>query len=771
MKINVVDAIMGAGKAQPLDSLVFTKDGYKTMKDITIGEQIYGDDGLLHNVVGIYPQGVKKVYEVRFSDESHTECCGEHLWTYQKPQDKLKGIYRTESLNQIMQNQLYKETNRGDKNWQYFIPITKPIRFKNVKLPIDPYVLGVLIGDGCYSSKKQASITLTNSEKNIIEKVSKKLGDEYLLNPINETRKTNTTSYTIVDTTIHSRQQNIKGVHINRLLIEFDNLKLLQKKADKKKIPHIYLYSSIDDRIELLRGLIDTDGEVDNNNIVFSTTSCELAKQVKFLVQSLSGTAKIQNRQTYYTYKGERRKGLPSYRIHIKMPNEIIIFSSIKHKSNYKKGNTYPNRSIRSIKYIGEKECQCILIDSESHLYLTNDLIVTHNTSSAISFMNNSNEDTKFLYITPYLTEVKRIIENCPSKKFRQPETYGSKLKGIKYLFDQGYNIVSTHALFREFDDEIIDLAYTNNYTLIMDEVTEVISTYAISKQDLETILDKYATVGDNGLIKWHDEDYKGKFEEVKRLCGLDCLAIYGGAAMMWLFPISTFKAFRNIYILTYMFEAQTQKYYYDFFGVDYNYLYIKHENDEYSLSEDRVIYKTIDYKNLIHICDVEKLNMIGDREYALSKKWFERNRENKLIKQLKNATSNFFKNYTKTKSNENLWTCFKDYKSLITGKGYAKGFLASNIRATNEYRDRIAVAYLVNKFFNPFIKNFFTQHDVSVDEDAFAVSEMLQFIWRSAIREGKEIWLYIPSSRMRTLLQNWIEEIDNQKENINDER
>jgi hypothetical protein len=125
----------------------------------------------------------------------------------------------------------------------------------------------------------------------------------------------------------------------------------------------------------------------------------------------------------------------------------------------------------------------------------------------------------------------------------------------------------------------------------------------------------------------------------------------------------------------------------------------------------------------------------------------------------LKNSTSNFFKNYTKTKSNENLWTTFKNYQNLLCGKGYAKGFLSSNTRATNEYRNRIAVAYLVNKFFNPYIKNFFVQQGVKVDEDAFAISEMLQFIWRSAIREENEIWVYIPSRRMRNLLEKWIDD------------
>lgn len=387
-------------------------------------------------------------------------------------------------------------------------------------------------------------------------------------------------------------------------------------------------------------------------------------------------------------------------------------------------------------------------------------------TTGAINFINDADEDTKFLYITPYLTEVRRIIESCPSRKFRQPDTYGTKLKGIKYLFDNGYNIVSTHALFREFDEEIIDLAYANNYVLVMDEVTEVIAPYNITKQDLETVLEKYATIENNGLLKWHDQDYKGKFIEVKRLCDLDCLAIYGGSAMMWLFPISTFRAFRDIYILTYMFQAQTQKYYYDFFDIHYKYLYVKQENGKYIFTDEKVIYNTLDYSKLIHICDVEKLNSIGDSEYALSKSWYERNQNNKLLRKLKNNVSNYFKNYTKTKSNENLWTTFKDYQMFIAGKGYAKGFLSSNTRATNEYRNRIAVAYLVNKFFNPYIKNFFLQHNVEVDEDAFAISEMLQFIWRAAIREGKEIWVYIPSCRMRFLLETWILSVNKKEEN-----
>jgi hypothetical protein len=231
---------------------------------------------------------------------------------------------------------------------------------------------------------------------------------------------------------------------------------------------------------------------------------------------------------------------------------------------------------------------------------------------------------------------------------------------------------------------------------------------------------------------------------------------------MLWLFPVETFRAFRDIYILTYMFNAQTQKYYYDYYGITYKKLYVSGDSvDTYNFTSKEITYQVPDYSKLIHICDNEKLNRIGDADTALSKTWYIRNKNNQLIKQLKNNTTNYFRNYIKSKSNENLWTTFKDYKEAVSGKGYSKGFLSSNVRATNEYRDRNTVAYLINKFFNPCVSNFFTQHGVEIDDDAYAVSEMLQFIWRSAIRDGKEIQLFIPSSRMRNLLIKWINNVN----------
>lgn len=397
-------------------------------------------------------------------------------------------------------------------------------------------------------------------------------------------------------------------------------------------------------------------------------------------------------------------------------------------------------------------------------------------TSAAINYIKESPDDLKIIYVTPYITEVERIKQACANKKFIEPIKYTNqtpKIVHLKELLNKGKNIVTTHALFHHFDDEIIDLCYSQNYVLFMDEVTDVIEQYQIEKVDLDILLDKFVDVNRNtGLLEWRDgaDDYKGRFREEKRLCEMGCLAMYGGSVMLWMFPVKIFNAFRESYILTYMFNAQMQKYYYDYYGIIYKYLYTVGDNkDNYCFTEEEHTYKAkYNYKNLINIIDDKKLNMIGDSPNALSKTWYERNKDNILLKQLKNNTFNFYnnkliafneetQNYEKSKSNNNMWTTFKDYKKLVSGNGYAKGFIPSNMRATNEYADRTAIAYLVNKYFNPFIKKFFTSHGVIVDEDGYAVSEMLQFLWRSAIRNGKHITVYIPSSRMRELLENWI--------------
>ena len=413
-------------------------------------------------------------------------------------------------------------------------------------------------------------------------------------------------------------------------------------------------------------------------------------------------------------------------------------------------------------------------------VYIVDEIMGRGKSWAAINYMN-SHDDEKFLYITPYLDEItERIIPSCPNKEFITPDDkrMGTKTRHLKSLLNKGKNIASTHALFKRFDEELIEICRAQNYTLIMDEVTEVVEKYEIGPEDLNTLMEKYVDLDEKtNLFHWREskQNYKDqKFLREKRFCDLGCLGKYGEDVMMWLFPIQAFNAFRKVYILTYLFNAQIQRYYYDFYKLPYSYLYVKGDSiDTYSFStEYSPTVKSVDYKSLIHIYDDDKLNAIGDMPNALSKTWYMRHcatPDSVVIKKLKGNIYNYFHNITNSKSGQTLWTTFVDYEKRIKGRGFASTCIACNLRATNMYRDRTTLVYAINKYLHVYVKGFFIQNNISVDEDGYALSEMLQWIWRSAIRDGKPIWIYIPSSRMRGLLQQWIEDNSIEDNSIED--
>ena len=389
-------------------------------------------------------------------------------------------------------------------------------------------------------------------------------------------------------------------------------------------------------------------------------------------------------------------------------------------------------------------------------------------TSAAINYINNLDEDTKVIYITPYLNEVQRIKEECSEKNFYEPQEYGTKKNGLKKDLLKGRNIVTTHALFQHFDDDIIELCKLQNYILFMDEVADVVDKFALVQKDLETLIKYYVTVNpETGQVYWRDElvNYSkyGVFYTAKKLCDSGCLYLFNDTLMIWMFPVKVFKAFSQSYILTYLFDAQMQKYYYDFYNIKYNYLYVTgNSRNNYSFTTEKQETKIeYDYKSLIHINEEDKMNRIGEAPYSLSKSWYKKNIDKPVVEVLKNNTFNFFAyKVQNNKASNNLWTVFKDYRDNLKGKRYTKGFAPCTARATNQYKDRINVAYLINKFYDHNIYNFFHSKGIQMNEDLFALSEMLQFIWRSAIREGQEIYLYVPSSRMRGLLKTWIDDM-----------
>ena len=311
---------------------------------------------------------------------------------------------------------------------------------------------------------------------------------------------------------------------------------------------------------------------------------------------------------------------------------------------------------------------------------------------------------------------------------------------------------------------QTVELLKSNDYILILDEVFNVIEQCNISKYDVNMLINEGHSRIENDYLIWNeDKEYDGQFNNIKYLSVNKSIIVYKDVILIWMFPVEIFKAFKDAYILTYMFKAQEQYYYYKMNGVKVEYYYAYLDDNKYRIHIKDNNYDTIEgnIKNklneLINICDDDKLNAIGDNKYNLSHSWFNSSNNVSLVKTLKNNIINYFINKNKAKTNTILWTTFKDQKDKLKGKGYTKSFISCNLRATNDYSDRYNLAYCINIFNQPFIKQFFNSKGIEINQDLYALSELIQWLWRSRIRKGESINIYIPSSRMRNLLLNWL--------------
>jgi len=377
-------------------------------------------------------------------------------------------------------------------------------------------------------------------------------------------------------------------------------------------------------------------------------------------------------------------------------------------------------------------------------------------TSWAIQFINE-NPEKSFIFVTPFLAEIQRIKEACPATGFCEPLQLGEgKLNSFHHLLREGRNIATTHVLFARATEETRQLIEAQGYVLIVDEALTVLEEIDLKKHDLENLLDHSAYIDDSGYLVWYNKEYSGRFDDIKSMV-TNFKVFVSSIGLVKTIPPETFTCFREVYSLTYMFACQIQRYYFDLFQIPYSYWKVCKSGDRYELIEHN--FKPDDTLGIkINICQNSKLNAIGDKETALSKNWYMKN-ERTGLKVLKNHTYNFFHNLMKSPGHLNLWTCFKKYKDKLRGKGYSKGFLPANARATNDYKSTTSIAYLVNRYVRPSIVQLFASYGIKVDEDQYALSEMLQFIFRSNVREGGEVCLYIPSSRMRSLLTKWLQQ------------
>lgn len=358
----------GTGKCLPLNSDIMTLTGYKKMKDIQLGDSLIDGLGKECKVIGIYPQGIQPVYKVTFSDRTSTLCSLDHIWRvgwYSNKQATVKWDDLT--LKEIMKRGLKKKNNTS--GWKFRIPIPK-INCWNNSVPIDPYLLGVLLGDGDLGSSSNIKVSLY--EKDIFNKIKIILNNLGYDLHLCDNNKSEIKDYSIVCST------ETKG------FINYINNLDIRCRSIEKHIPQEYLFTTFENRIKLLQGLFDTDGYIDShNNFIFTTSSPKLSEDFAFLVRSLGGTDTIVEKPSGYKHNGYYIQCHNHFNHYIKFDNDFEFCTSIKHKKRIKNKQNAPLRRIINIEYVGEEECQCIAVDSLDSTYMTNDLIVTHNTTSA----------------------------------------------------------------------------------------------------------------------------------------------------------------------------------------------------------------------------------------------------------------------------------------------------------------------------------------------------------------------------------------------------
>lgn len=385
----------------------------------------------------------------------------------------------------------------------------------------------------------------------------------------------------------------------------------------------------------------------------------------------------------------------------------------------------------------------------------------------------NRNPFENFLYITPFLSEVKRISDNS-DRDFKQPINKGNgKLESINELLDCQYDIASTHALFKKFDEKTRENIINGHYTLILDEVINVIEPYNIQKDDIPLLKDSGCiTIDKDGFVVWNKDKlgYDTKYNEIKVLAESRSLVCINQKLLLWHYPPDIFKLFDKIYILTYLFESSILKNYFDLYQIEYEKKSIKNEDGEYYIS-DFYLPDTKIYSSLLNIYDGNLNANIKQKQTGLSSTWFSKKVNIPIIQQMKKNLYNYFTNILNAKSDTIMWTTFKDSKTQLRGKGYSKefkteqldnitnayGFLACNARSTNKYGNCFNLSYCLNVYLHPSVTQFFKQKGIAIDEDLYALSEMIQWIWRSRIRNGENINIYIPSIRMRNLLSSWM--------------
>ena len=413
----------GLGKAQPSRSCALTPTGWKMFRDIVVGDRVIGSNGKPTEVTGVFPQGEREVYRVGFTDGTMVHCDEEHLWAVQSKKDR----HRDNGYKVITLAQIGKIGLRDGLGWRHFIPTVEPVAFEPEGTPpLHPYLVGALIGDGGLTA---GCPYISSADDELLETISGMLPKGVSLKWAS-----------VYDWRITGPWPSNQWSP-NPLTKHLQLLGLWGKKSEKKFIPDIYKFSTVDTRMAILQGILDTDGHIRpaDNNIEFCTVSEELAKDVQFVVQSLGGLARINTKQT---------TGQLAYRMSVQLPPGAEPFRLRRKADVYHDREKYqPRRAIASIEATGEKDHMiCISVAALDHLYVTNGCVVTHNTLMQLEWARVVAE------------EHGNVLILCPLAVAEQTVAEAAKfgIEGVAYAADQRTIatdiVVTNYERFDKFD-------------------------------------------------------------------------------------------------------------------------------------------------------------------------------------------------------------------------------------------------------------------------------------------------------------------------------
>ena len=377
-KLYIRSAGSGIGKCVPNYIKIPTPNGWTTVGEVKVGDYLFDRHGKLTKVLAIYPQKERKqVYKVYFKSGRVAECCNEHLWSYYSNlNDKAPNKLITSTLQEIFDNPKGLKNNKGEYRWS--VPICEPVQYSEKQYSIDPYVMGLILGDGSFRYQNSSkSFSFSSNDEELVEQI--KIRMNYTL--YKEHKGTYSWNF-------ESAFKNHKNVWVEDILKDYPEL--WNKKSEEKFIPQDFLMGSVEQRFDLLAGLLDTDGSIDDKGrINFSTVSPILRNNIIELCESLGMTCSYitDKRLNKYT-TGE------AYSVHIQAKKEDKI-KMFKLKRKLQKAKDYLNNNKRSERRDRDSivkieatdiytDMTCFYVDNEEHLFLMNDFITTHNTRSMV---------------------------------------------------------------------------------------------------------------------------------------------------------------------------------------------------------------------------------------------------------------------------------------------------------------------------------------------------------------------------------------------------